>query len=164
MLFSYVSGQQWIDGNKKCWWIAGNFDCHGDAAVPCGAQGPLEHIQVFTRSHWMPPLVDCLRCITPAATMVKEFKWNTQNTNKTHLLASNYGTFQSLVVCDNFNPKTDTQLSSSMQQASCKCEMPRLELKCHDWSWRAQLHWSNPRIIFLCKIFTSILLKTLKSC
>jgi hypothetical protein len=33
----------------------------------------MEHIQGFTRSHWMPPLVKCLRRITPAATMVKEF-------------------------------------------------------------------------------------------
>ena len=30
------------------------------------------------------------------------FEWNTQNTNKTQLLASNYGTNQSLVVCENF--------------------------------------------------------------
>jgi hypothetical protein len=54
---------------------------------------------------------------------------HTQNTNKTQLLASNYGTFWALVVYENFNPKTDTLLSSSMRQASCKCETPRLELK-----------------------------------
>jgi hypothetical protein len=43
--------------------------------------------------------------------MVDEFEWNTQNTNKSQLLASNYGTFWSLVDCENFNPKTDpTQL------------------------------------------------------
>ena len=28
MLFSYVSGHQQIDDNKKCRQIAGNFDCH----------------------------------------------------------------------------------------------------------------------------------------
>jgi hypothetical protein len=47
--------------------------------------------------------------------MVKEFKSNTQNTNKTQLLPSNYGTFWSLVVCDNFNPKSDHLLGSSMR-------------------------------------------------
>jgi hypothetical protein len=59
----------------------------------------------------------------------QQFEWNTQNTNKTQLLASNYCTFRSLVVCENFNPKTDSLLSSSMQQASYKCEMPWLELE-----------------------------------
>ena len=76
----------------------------------------------------MPPSVEYLRRIALAAAMVDEFEWNTQNTNK-QLLASNYSTFWSLVVCENFNPKMDPLLSSSMQQASCKCEMPRFELK-----------------------------------
>ena len=49
---------------------AGNYDCHGDAAVRCGAHRPMEHIQGFTRSHWMLPLVECLRRIAPAAAMV----------------------------------------------------------------------------------------------
>jgi hypothetical protein len=78
---------------KKSRQIDGNFDCHGDAAVRRGAYRPMEHIRGFTRSHWMPPSVECLRCITRAAAMVKEFKSNTQNTNKTQLSASNYGTF-----------------------------------------------------------------------
>jgi hypothetical protein len=77
----------------------------------------------------MPPSGECLRRIAPTAAMVDKFEQNTQNTTKTQLLASNYGTFRSLVVCENFNPKTDPLLSSSMWQASCKCEMPRLELK-----------------------------------
>jgi hypothetical protein len=34
----------------------------------------MEHIQGFTRSHWMPPSVECLRGIAPAATMVDEFE------------------------------------------------------------------------------------------
>ena len=34
-----------------------------------------------------------------------------------------------LVVCENFNPKTNPLLSSSMRQASFKCDTPRLELK-----------------------------------
>ena len=40
MLFSYGSGQQRIDGNKKCRQIDGNFDCHGNAAARL-------HIPVF---------------------------------------------------------------------------------------------------------------------
>ncbi len=36
--------------------------------------------------------------------MVNEFVEITQNTNKTQLLASNYGTFRSLVVCEYFIP------------------------------------------------------------
>jgi hypothetical protein len=50
----------------------------------------------------MQPSGECLRRIAPAAAMVAEFEENTQNTNKTQLLASNYGTFRALVVCENF--------------------------------------------------------------
>ena len=44
--------------------------------------------------------------------MVNEFVETTQNTNKTQLLASNYGTFRALVVCENFIPQNgpSTQL------------------------------------------------------
>jgi len=105
MLFSYGSGGQRIDGNKKCRRIIGNFDCHGNAAVRRGAHRPMEHIWGFTWSHWMPPSVVCLRRISPAAAMVKKFESNTQNSNKTQLLTSNYGTFRSLVVCENFVPQ-----------------------------------------------------------
>jgi hypothetical protein len=34
----------------------------------------MEHIQGFTRSHWMPPLGECLRRIAPTAAMVDEFE------------------------------------------------------------------------------------------
>jgi hypothetical protein len=93
MLFSYGSGPQQIDKNEKCRQIAGNFDCHTDAAVRRGAHRSMEHIQGFTRSHWMPPLGKCLRHIALEAAMVNKFVETTQNTNKTQLLASNYGTF-----------------------------------------------------------------------
>jgi hypothetical protein len=59
-----------INGSKKCRQIAGNFDCHADASVQCGTHRPMEHIQVFTRSHWMPPLGKCLHRIVPAAAKV----------------------------------------------------------------------------------------------
>ena len=75
MLFSYGSGRQQIDGNKKCRQIDGNFDCNGNAAVQRRAHCPMKHIQGFTGSHWMPPLVKCLHsCITPVAATVKEFE------------------------------------------------------------------------------------------
>ena len=48
----------------------------------------MEHIQGFTRSHWMPPLDECLRHIAPTAAMVNGIVENTQNTNKTQLLVA----------------------------------------------------------------------------
>ena len=86
MLFSYVSGQQRIENNKKCSRIAGNFDFHADAAVQRGAHCLIEHIQSFTWSHWMPPSSECLRHIAPVAAMVDEFIETAQNTNKTQIL------------------------------------------------------------------------------
>jgi hypothetical protein len=74
-VFSYGSGQQQIDVNKKCRQIAGNFDCHGDAAVRCRTHLPIEHIPLgFARSHCMLPSVICLRRITPAAAIVNELE------------------------------------------------------------------------------------------
>jgi hypothetical protein len=93
MLFSYVSGQQQIGNNKTCKRIAGNFDCHADAAVQRGAHRPIEHIQGFAWSHWMPPSGEYLRRIAPAAAIIDGFAETTLNANKTQLLASNYGTF-----------------------------------------------------------------------
>jgi hypothetical protein len=92
--------------------IAGNFDCHGDAAVRRRAQRLIEHVQGFTGSHWMPPSGKCLRPIALAAAMVNKFVETTQNTNKTQFLASNYGTFRALVVSENFIPQNEpcTQL------------------------------------------------------
>ena len=139
MLFSYCWGQQWNLRRQKWRRVAGSFDCHGDAAVQRGAHCLIEHIQGFTWSHWVPPSGKCLHRIA----VIKEFVETTQNTTKKQLLASNYGTFRLLVVCENFNPKTSPLLSSSMRQASFKCETLRLELessaaflaiKCCQWS------------------------------
>jgi len=38
------------------------------------AHHPMEHIQGFTRSHWMPPLGECLRRIALTAYMVNKFE------------------------------------------------------------------------------------------
>ena len=90
---------------------AGNFDCHADVAVQCGAHCPMEHIQWrYTGSHWMLPSAKCLRHIAPAAAMVGEFIENTQKTNKTQILASNYGTNQSLVDYENCAPRNGPSL------------------------------------------------------
>jgi len=60
----------------------------------------------------MPPSGKCLRRISPAAVMVNELVETTQNTNKTQLLASNYGTFRVPVISENFIPQNEpsTQL------------------------------------------------------
>jgi hypothetical protein len=90
---AYGCGQQRNRRDKKCRQIDDNLDGHDDAAVQCGAHRPMKHIWGFTRSHWMPPSGECLHRIAPAAAMVNEFVETTQNTNKTQLLASNYGAF-----------------------------------------------------------------------
>jgi hypothetical protein len=72
---------------KKSRRIAGNNDCHGNAAIRRGVHHLIEHAQGFTRSHWMPPLGECLCRIAPVVAMVNKFVETTQ------LLASNYGTF-----------------------------------------------------------------------
>jgi len=60
---------------------------------------PMEHIQGYTGSHWMPPSGECLRCIAPVAAMVTKIGGiYKKKTNKTQLLASNYSANQSLVV------------------------------------------------------------------
>jgi hypothetical protein len=81
------------------------FDCYADAAVRRGAHHPIEHIQDFTWSHWMPPLGECLRRFAPAPVIGDEFFETTRNTNKTRFLPSNYGKFRALVVCENFVPQ-----------------------------------------------------------
>jgi len=42
--------KQRVNDNRKCRRIAGDFDCHGDAAVQCGVHHPMKHILGFTRS------------------------------------------------------------------------------------------------------------------
>jgi hypothetical protein len=54
---------------KKCMQITGDFDCHVDAVIRCNGHLPMEHIQGYTGSHWMPPSGKCLRRIAPAAAM-----------------------------------------------------------------------------------------------
>ena len=129
-----------INDVKICRWIAGNFDCHANAAVRHGAHRPMEQIQGFTRSHWMPPLGECLCPIVLVAPMVDEFVETTQNTTKTQLLASNYGTFQLLAVCENFTPKR------TLYSAHWYAKL-RKNVRLHNWSWRAQLNFELSNIV-----------------
>ena len=105
MLFNYGSLHHQINDNKKCRQIAGNFDCHADAAVRCKAHRQMEQIQGFIQSNCMLPLGKCLHRIAPAAVTIDEIAETTQNNNKTQLLASNYGSNRSLVVYENFMPQ-----------------------------------------------------------
>jgi hypothetical protein len=59
---------------NKCTSVAGNFGGNADAAVQCRAHCLMNHIQGFTRSHWMVPSGKCLRCIAPAAAKVVNFE------------------------------------------------------------------------------------------
>jgi hypothetical protein len=52
----------------KCTSSAGHFDSHGGTPVQCDAHHPMQHVQGYSRSHWMPPLGNYSLCVTPAAT------------------------------------------------------------------------------------------------
>jgi len=85
--------QQQFDGKKmqaNRWRFQLPYGC---GEVQHGVHLLIEHVQGFTRSHWMPPSGECLRRFAPAAVIVDEFVETTQNTDKTQLLPSNYGTF-----------------------------------------------------------------------
>ena len=46
----------------------------GESLVQCRVHRLIEHIKGFAQIHWMPPSVDCLRRIAPAAAMVDKFE------------------------------------------------------------------------------------------
>ena len=73
-----VGGNNESTTTKNIGRIAGDFDCHADAAVRRGAHRPIEHVQGFTGSHWMPPSGKFLRCNALVAAMVNEFIETTQ--------------------------------------------------------------------------------------
>ena len=81
----------------------------------------MEHIWGFAQSYWMPPLVKCLSRIELAVAMVIDFEWNIQTTNKTQLLSSNYDTFWSLIIRDNFVPQKEPSTQ---------------HVRWHKWCWR----------------------------
>ncbi len=53
---------------NKCTSIVGHFNGHGGAPGQYRQHCPMQHVQGFTASHWMPPLGNYLLCIVPVAT------------------------------------------------------------------------------------------------
>jgi hypothetical protein len=127
--------KQIIGDNEICRLIAGNFDHHADVAVQCGAHCPMEHIQGFTRNHWMLPSGKCLRRIAPAAVIVDELVENTQKTNKKLFSASNLRYNQPLVACENLIPKMDPLLMSLARLPLTLTQMPLFKLKSSATFW-----------------------------
>jgi hypothetical protein len=59
--------RQKIDDRKQSTSSAGHFDSHGGALVQYGVNFPMQHVQGYTRSHWLPPLGNYSLRITPPA-------------------------------------------------------------------------------------------------
>jgi hypothetical protein len=62
----------YYDTNKatmtnKCTSSAGRFDGHGSAPVQYKVHHPMQHVQGYSGSHWMPTLGNYLLRIAPAA-------------------------------------------------------------------------------------------------
>jgi hypothetical protein len=51
----------------KCTLSAVHFDGHGDPPVQYKVHRPIQHVQDYSGSHWMPPSGDYSLCIPPAA-------------------------------------------------------------------------------------------------
>ena len=88
---AYSCGQQRNRQDTKCRQIDNNFDGHGNALVQHRVHRPMEHIQGFTWSHWMPPLGECLcRRIAPmvisASSMHCMRFWPYQRNHKSHMI------------------------------------------------------------------------------
>jgi hypothetical protein len=62
-----VTLRQKIDYGKQSTLSAGNFDSHGGAPMQYKVHHLMQHVLGFTGSLWMPPSVDHLLCIAPAA-------------------------------------------------------------------------------------------------
>ncbi len=60
----------------KCPLSAGRLDCHGSPSVQYEAHLPMEHVQGYTRSHWMLPSNNYSLHIAPAAARVTANKKN----------------------------------------------------------------------------------------
>jgi hypothetical protein len=51
----------------KCTSVVAHFDGHGSLPVQYKVHQPMQHVQGYSRSHWMPPSGDYLLRIAPAA-------------------------------------------------------------------------------------------------
>ena len=66
----------------KCTLSVIRFDGHGGLLVQYKAHCLMQHVQGYSRSHWMPPLGDCLLCIAPAAARATANKMTTKKCTK----------------------------------------------------------------------------------
>ena len=64
---------------NKCPSIAGHFDGHGEALKQHMRHLPMQHVQGYTWSHWMPPSGNYSLRIAPAAARSTANKTNMQN-------------------------------------------------------------------------------------
>ena len=71
----------------------------------------------------------------PGSCHSRRIRWNNTKHNKSQLLSSNYGTFWSLVVYEKVHTLKWTLYSAH------QCDVLRLNVKCHNWSWRARRHF-----------------------
>jgi hypothetical protein len=67
----------------KCTLSAIRFNGHGNPPVQYEAHCPMQHVQGYSRSHWMPPSGNYLLRIAPAAARVKTNKTTTKKCTKT---------------------------------------------------------------------------------
>ncbi len=108
--------------------------------VECGAHRPMEHIQGFPRNLWMLPLGKCLPRISLAAAMVDNFGCKQENTNKTQLSASKPMVDLSKKAKQFWDPKRTLY-------SHHPCNKLRTNVKHHDSSWRAQLHFELSNVV-----------------
>jgi hypothetical protein len=67
---------------STCSSIVGRFDGHGSPPVQYEAHCPMQHVQGYSESHWMPPLGHYLLCIAPTAARVTANKMTMKKFNK----------------------------------------------------------------------------------
>ncbi len=67
---------------SKCSSIVGHFDGHGGAPEQYKAHCPMQYVQGYSGSHWMPPSGNYLLRIAPEATRATANKTTTKNVPK----------------------------------------------------------------------------------
>ena len=71
MVLSYnYAKQKMTAATNKCTYVAGHFDGHAEALKRYIRHRPMQHVQGYSGSHWMPPLSNYSLCITPVAARV----------------------------------------------------------------------------------------------
>ena len=142
MLFSYCCGRQWNWRRQKWRRIARNFDCHGDKAVRGGVHRPIEHVQGFTGKeatgchHWESACAVSPRWPPWSTNLLKQHKTLTKHNFE---LTKRY--ISSASCLWEFQTPKRTFYSAHL------CDKLRLNVKCHDWSWRAHGHFLLSNVV-----------------